>query len=168
MTPPDAEFLYEQLLYKLKGSLSNRRFELAGLALGGAWLAERLAKDLGKDDFGVINVAFHRDDYAEKGVAAFNAASGMPTRIPFEVTGAHIVLVDDVLYTGRTVRAAMNELFDYGRPASVELAVLVDRVRRELPIEAAYVGIREPFADDQILVLAKGANLDFHFELESF
>ena len=164
----DAESLYAQLYETLRHSLAGRRYELAGLALGGAWLAERLAKDLGKDDFGVINVAFHRDDYAEKGVAAFQAASGMPTRIPFEVSGAHVVLVDDVLYTGRTVRAAMNELFDYGRPASVELAVLVDRVRRELPIEATYAGIREPFADDQILVLAKGANLDFHFELESF
>jgi pyrimidine operon attenuation protein/uracil phosphoribosyltransferase len=151
---PNAENLYIELRQHLAKDLQNRRFELAGLALGGAWLAERLAKDLGKDDFGVINVAFHRDDYADKGIAAFHAASAMPTKIPFEVTGAHIILVDDVLDTGRTVRAALNELFDYGRPASVELAVLVDRARRELPIEAAYAGLREKFSDDQILVLS--------------
>jgi pyrimidine operon attenuation protein/uracil phosphoribosyltransferase len=135
--------------------------------LGGVWLAERLTKDLSKDDFGVINVAFHRDDYADKGVAAFHAASSMPTRIPFEVTGAHIILVDDVLDTGRTVRAALNELFDYGRPASVQLAVLVDRERRELPIEAAYASVRNTFSDDQILVLSKLADGKFHFEWES-
>lgn len=163
----DAESLYGQLYEALRHSLAGRRYELAGLALGGAWLAERLAKDLGKGDFGVINAAFHRDDYADKGVATFHAASAMPTRIPFEVTGAHIILVDDVLDTGRTVRAAMNELFDYGRPASVRLAVLVDRVRRELPIEAAFASVREAFSDDQILVLSQQSDGKFNFEWES-
>jgi pyrimidine operon attenuation protein/uracil phosphoribosyltransferase len=163
----DAESLYGQLYEALRHSLAGRRYELVGLALGGAWLAKRLAKDLGKDDFGVINVAFHRDDYADKGVAAFHAVSAMPTRIPFEVTGAYIILVDDVLDTGRTVRAAMNELFDYGRPSSVELAVLVDRLRRELPIEAAYASVIEKFPDDQILVLSQQNDGKFHFERES-
>lgn len=164
---PQAEMLYQRLSEALRVSLAGKNYEIAGLALGGAWLAERLTKDLGKDDFGVINVAFHRDDYADKGVAAFHAASAMPTRIPFEVTGAHIILVDDVLDTGRTVRAALNELFDYGRPASVQLAVLVDRERRELPIEAAYASVRNTFSDDQILVLSKLVDGKFHFEWES-
>lgn len=163
----DAEQLYAQLRDTLRVSLAGKRYELAGLALGGAWLAERLSKDLGKDSFAVVNATFHRDDYAEKGVAAFHAASAIPTHIPFEVTGANIILIDDVLDTGRTVRAALNELFDYGRPASVELAVLVDRVRRELPVDATYAGVRESFADDQILVLARGSDFQFHFELES-
>ena len=165
--PPDAELLYEELLGQLKSSLATRHFELAGLALGGAWLAQRLAQDLNRPTFGVINAAFHRDDYADKGVAAFHAASAMPTHIPFEVTGAHVILVDDVLDTGRTVRAAMNELFDYGRPASIELAVLVDRGRRELPIEAAYASVRQAFSDDQLLVLSKKNDGIFHFEWES-
>lgn len=163
----NAEQLYIQLRELLTEDLEGQRFELAGLALGGAWLAERLAHDLNKDSFGIVNSAFHRDDYADKGVAAFHAASAMPTHIPFEVTGAHVILVDDVLDTGRTVRAAINELFDYGRPASVKLAVLVDRVRRELPIEAAYASVRNTFSDNQILVLNKQNNGTFYFEWES-
>ena len=117
-----------------------RHWSLPGLAIGGAWIAERLARDLGLPNYGVINVAFHRDDYAEKGLAAMRSADSMATHLPFEVAGAHIVLIDDVLLTGRTVRAALNELFDFGRPASVELMVLADRGKRELPIAADFVG----------------------------
>ena len=76
-----------------------------------------------------------------------------PTQIPFEVSGRHIVLVDDVLYTGRTVRGAMNELFDYGRPASISLAVLIDRGGRELPVAARYVGAKLEIPQGQMLVL---------------
>ena len=131
----DAELLYNKLQVNLQSKLlAKPTIRIAGLAIGGAWIAERLASDLGLSQYGVINVAFHRDDYAEKGLAAMRSAEGMATHLPFEVTGAHIVLIDDVLFTGRTVRAALNELFDFGRPASVELMVLADRGKRELPI----------------------------------
>ena len=109
----NAESLYKKLLENLRSRLQCGSFELAGLAMGGAWIAERLAKDLNLTHFGVINVAFHRDDYAEKGMAALRTADTMPTQLPFEVNGANIILIDDVLFTGRTVRAALNELFDF-------------------------------------------------------
>ena len=101
---PNAEELYQLLLDQLKKqNQAGAAFELAGLASGGAWIAERLSKDLGLSHHGVINVSFHRDDYSEKGVKAFNSAEGMSTKLPFDVEGAHIILVDDVLDTGRTV-----------------------------------------------------------------
>ena len=116
----DAEQLYNKLHVNLQSKLlAKPTIRIAGLAIGGAWIAERLAGDLGLPQYGVINVAFHRDDYAEKGLVAMRSAEGMSTHLPFEVTGAHIVLIDDVLFTGRTVRAALNELFDFGRPATV-------------------------------------------------
>jgi pyrimidine operon attenuation protein/uracil phosphoribosyltransferase len=114
-------------------------------------------------------VAFHRDDYAEKGLVAMRSAEGMATHLPFEVTGAHIVLIDDVLFTGRTVRAALNELFDFGRPASVELMVLADRGKRELPIAADFVGEHVSLLDTQILALEKfsqGGTEKFRFVRE--
>ena len=155
---PQAEDLYQVLLDQLKNQKkSGDDFQVAGLASGGAWVAERLAKDLNLPTFGVINVSFHRDDYAEKGVKAFNSAEGMSTKLPFDVEGAHIILVDDVLDTGRTVRAALNELFDYGRPAKVDLAVLADRHRRQLHIDATFKGAKVQLADDQILVLEQNA-----------
>ena len=152
----DAEQLYNKLHVNLQSKLlAKPTIRIAGLAIGGAWIAERLAGDLGLPQYGVINVAFHRDDYAEKGLAAIRSAKGMTTRLPFEVTGAHIVLIDDVLFTGRTVRAALNELFDFGRPASVELMVLADRGKRELPIAADFVGEHVTLPDTQILALEK-------------
>ncbi|OZB49194.1 MAG: bifunctional pyr operon transcriptional regulator/uracil phosphoribosyltransferase [Polynucleobacter sp. 39-45-136] len=113
-----------------------------------------------------MNVAFHRDDYAEKGMTALRTASTMPTNLPFEVNSANIILIDDVLLTGRTVRAALNELFDFGRPAKVELMVLADRDNRELPITADFVGERVNIPDNQILVLEKDGAGKFSFQLE--
>ena len=107
----NAELLYIKLLENLRKRMQTGAYELVGLAMGGAWIAERLAHDLGLSHYGVINVAFHRDDYAEKGMTALRTASTMPTHLPFEVTGANVILIDDVLLTGRTVRAALNELF---------------------------------------------------------
>jgi pyrimidine operon attenuation protein/uracil phosphoribosyltransferase len=164
---PPAEDLYQALLSQLKvQQQAGASFELAGLASGGAWVAERLAKDLGMPHFGVINVAFHRDDYAEKGMFFFLTSSTMPTHLPFDVNGANIILIDDVLLTGRTVRAALNELFDFGRPAQVELMVLADRGNRELPIAADFVGEKVDVADQKILVLEKDAAGKFSFQLE--
>ena len=166
----DAEQLYNKLHVNLQSKLlAKPTLRIAGLAIGGAWIAERLAGDLGLPQYGVINVAFHRDDYAEKGLAAIRSAEGMTTRLPFEVTGAHIVLIDDVLFTGRTVRAALNELFDFGRPASVELMVLADRGKRELPIAADFVGEHVSLLDSQILALEKvsqGGTEKFRFVRE--
>jgi pyrimidine operon attenuation protein/uracil phosphoribosyltransferase len=163
----NAEQSYLKLLEVLrKRKESGDSFELAGLAMGGAWIAERLASDLQLAQYGVLNVAFHRDDYAEKGMTALRTASTMPTRLPFEVNGANVILIDDVLLTGRTVRAALNELFDFGRPAQVVLMVLADRENRELPIAADFVGEQVSIPDNQILVLEKDGAGKFSFQLE--
>ena len=162
----NAELLYEKLLDALQKRLQVGSFELAGLAMGGAWIAGRLAKDLSLVHYGVINVAFHRDDYAEKGMTALRTASTMTTHLPFEVNGANVILIDDVLFTGRTVRAALNELFDFGRPAQVELMVLADRGNRELPVCANFVGEQVQVPENQILVLEKDATGKFSFQLE--
>ena len=163
----NAEQSYQKLLEAIKlRKDENEAFELAGLAMGGAWIAERLAADLGLPHYGVINVAFHRDDYAEKGMTALRTASTMPTQLPFEVNGANIILIDDVLLTGRTVRAALNELFDFGRPAKVQLMVLADRENRELPIAADFVGETVIVPANQILVLDKDHAGKFSFQIE--
>ncbi len=162
----NAELLYEKLLAHLRSRAKGGAFELAGLAMGGAWIAERLAKDLGLPHYGVINVAFHRDDYAEKGMTALRTASTMSTKLPFDVNGANIILIDDVLLTGRTVRAALNELFDFGRPAQVELMVLADRGSRELPVSANFAGEVVQVPDKQILVLEKDGAGKFSFQIE--
>jgi pyrimidine operon attenuation protein/uracil phosphoribosyltransferase len=132
------------------------------LASGGVWIAQRLAKDLNLPVYGVINVSFHRDDYLEKGVRAFNSSQGMSTHLPFPIDNSYIILVDDVLDTGRTIRAALNELFDYGRPAKVDLAVLIDRHRRQLPIMATFKGASVNLSSDQVLVLQQ-VNEGFSF-----
>ncbi len=143
MTPttPDAEATYASLLQAVRTGIAGRDISLIGIHSGGAWIAERLHRDLRvARPLGVLSSAFHRDDYGRRGLPAEMKA----TELPFEVNGADIVLVDDILFTGRTVRAAMNELFDYGRPARIELAVLLDRGGRELPIEARYRGGEHP------------------------
>ena len=147
----DAEALYRNLIDGVRGLLRENSC-LVGIWSGGAWLAERLQRDLGlAGEPGVISSTLHRDDFSSRGLAA----GADPTRLPFEVEGRHIVLIDDVLYTGRTVRAVVNELFDFGRPASVSLAVLVDRAGRELPIEAAFSATRVALPPEQRLSLAR-------------
>jgi pyrimidine operon attenuation protein/uracil phosphoribosyltransferase len=103
----------------------------------------------------------HRDDFAKRGLT-----DGGQTKLPFEVNAAHVILLDDVLYTGRTIRAVLNELFDYGRPASVQLAVLVDRGGRELPVQADFAAARIALPADQLLALAKAADGRFSFSVE--
>jgi len=162
----NAEQLYGKLLDTLRKRAQEDSFELAGLAMGGAWIAERLAHDLGLPHFGVINAAFHRDDYAEKGMTALRNTANMTTHLPFDVNGANVILIDDVLLTGRTVRAALNELFDFGRPAQVELMVLADRGNRELPVAANFVGEQVRVPENQTLVLEKDTAGKFSFQLE--
>lgn len=135
---PDAEKLCAQLVAELKPRIGPKT-AMIGLYTGGAWLAERLHGLLGlKTPLGLMDIAFYRDDYAARGLKH----DPKRTKIPFDVTGAELLLVDDVLYTGRTVRAAMNELFDYGRPAGISLVVLADRGGRQLPICAQYCGAK--------------------------
>src|SRR6478735_2322489 len=132
----DAEALYADLLKGVRRMLLPDT-ALVGIWSGGAWLAERLAADLHLSA-GVISSSLHRDDFGSKGMSA----SADHTKLPFDVNGRPILLIDDVLYTGRTTRAVINELFDFGRPASVTLAVLVDRGGRELPIQPAFSAVR--------------------------
>jgi pyrimidine operon attenuation protein/uracil phosphoribosyltransferase len=133
---PDAEQLLAALIEQMRPQVSAET-GLIGIVTGGVWLAERLHEALKlKVPCGTLDVSFYRDDFQYKGLKRKVVASD----IPFEVEGRDLILVDDVLYTGRTIRAAMNELFDYGRPASIRLASLVDRGGRELPIAAQFVG----------------------------
>ena len=123
-----------------------------GIATGGAWLAERLHADLGaRVPLGRLDTSFYRDDVEERGLKT----QVSPSNLPFEVDGRDILLVDDVLYTGRTTRAAINTLFDYGRPAKIMLAALVDRGGRELPISADFVSQTIALPNEQMLVLQK-------------
>lgn len=158
----DAEALYQELLRGLRRLLTPRT-RLVGIASGGVWLAARLQQDLGlADTAGTISSAMHRDDFAQRGLAA-----SAQTTLPFDVNGADVILLDDVLYTGRTIRAVLNELFDYGRPASVKLAVLVDRGGRELPVQADFAAARVALPDSQQLALEQGADGRLSFQVES-
>lgn len=157
----DAEALYGELLRGVR-SLRTVDTRLAGIASGGAWLAERLQQDLGLDGAaGVLSSAMHRDDFAQRGLAA-----SAQTTLPFDVNGADVLLLDDVLYTGRTVRAVLNELYDYGRPARVRLAVLVDRGGRELPVQADFAAARVALPARQSLALARTDAGAFHFQIQ--
>ena len=159
----DAEALYAELLAGVRGLLKPEGV-LVGIWSGGAWLAERLQRDLGlSGEPGVISSTLHRDDFGSRGLAAGSDA----TRLPFDVDGRPIVLIDDVLATGRTIRAAVNELYDFGRPASVALAVLVDRGGRELPIAAAYSAARVALPRNQRLSLARDEEGRFTFHIEA-
>ncbi|SAL66568.1 bifunctional pyrimidine regulatory protein PyrR uracil phosphoribosyltransferase [Caballeronia arvi] len=167
MSSIDAEALYRALVDQIRLAYGSSFAEndgpvLAGIYSGGVWLAERLAKDLNAPSFGVVNVALHRDDYAKKGLHS----QARPTDLPFDVNGRRIVLIDDVLSTGRTVRAAINELYDYGRPASIDLAVLADRGGREMPIGARFTGGTVDVPASANLVLARRDDNTFTFTTE--
>ena len=162
----DAEALYTELRAGVQ-ALWRPGMALMGIWSGGAWLAERLAADLptslglmGKT--AVISSALHRDDFSERGMAGGTDA----TKIPFSVDGSHILLLDDVLFTGRTIRAVINELFDFGRPASVTLAVLVDRGGRELPIQPAFAAAKISLPQAQKLALARDEGGRFTFSVK--
>jgi pyrimidine operon attenuation protein/uracil phosphoribosyltransferase len=160
----DAEALYAALARQVKDALASvDNVALVGIYSGGAWLADRLAADLQLTGrLGYIDVSFYRDDYAEKGLPA----EVKPSHIPFDVDGATILLVDDVLYTGRTTRAAINELFDYGRPARIMLAALVDRGERELPIAADFVAHTVALSPGERLVLQRADDGKFSFTVD--
>jgi pyrimidine operon attenuation protein/uracil phosphoribosyltransferase len=152
----DAESLYRKLLDQVRAVLDGLPdAAIVGIHSGGAWLAERLARDLGLESrLGFIDVSFYRDDYARKGLHP----DVKPTRIEFNVDGATILLVDDVLHTGRTVRAAINVLFDYGRPQRIMLAALATRGGRELPVAADFAGAHATLEPGKSLALSRDAS----------
>jgi pyrimidine operon attenuation protein/uracil phosphoribosyltransferase len=161
----DAEALYIELRTGVR-QLWKPGMVTMGIWSGGAWLAERLAADL--PDLmqghkpGVISSTLHRDDFGARGMASGTDA----TKIPYSVDGAHILLLDDVLFTGRTIRAVLNELFDFGRPASVTLAVLVDRGGRELPIQPGFAAAKISLPAAQKLSLKRADDGRFSFSIK--
>jgi pyrimidine operon attenuation protein / uracil phosphoribosyltransferase len=159
---PDAEKLCEHLVRELKAVVKPAT-AMVGIHTGGAWVAERLHAALGlKEPLGLLDPAFYRDDYAKQGLAKNPKRS----KVPFEVEGRDLLLVDDVLHTGRTVRAAMNELFDYGRPASIALVVLAERDGRQLPICARHAGAKVDVPAGMRLRLKRDAQGRLSLELE--
>ena len=159
----DAESIYTLFAQRVRELVAGRAIGLVGVHTGGVWLAERLRKDLNvAAEVGVLDVSFYRDDFSAGGLNP----DVRPSRIPFEVAGCHVVLVDDVLNTGRTVRAAMNELFDYGRPARIDLVVLIDRGGRELPVAPSVVGRTIEVPDEVSVVLIRDDAGRLHLTLE--
>ena len=159
----DAEAIYRHLAQRARETFVGEKLKLVGVHTGGVWLAERLKRDLGiADPVGILDVSFYRDDFDQSGLKP----DVRPSQIAFDVAGSHILLVDDVLNTGRTVRAAMNEIFDYGRPAKVDLAVLIDRGGRELPVAAGIVGATIELPPDVAVVLVRDDEGRLHLTME--
>ena len=151
---PDAEQLLQALTEKMRPEVGPET-GLIGIHTGGVWIAERLHEALGITvALGALDVSFYRDDYGRIGLHRNVKRSN----IPFEVEDRELILVDDVLYTGRTIRAAMNEIFDYGRPGRIRLAALVDRGGRQLPIAPDFVGAVMSVAADQGIELKQATS----------
>lgn len=153
MDLPDPSELIDRLAANLRRVLDERGIGapcVVGIHTGGVWVAEELGRRLGwTSPLGVLDISFHRDDFGQSGL---NPAVH-PSSLPWEIEGRDVILVDDVLYTGRTIRAALNELFDWGRPASVVLAALIERDGRELPIAADAFGARLEVGRGRLLKL---------------
>ena len=161
MQLPEVEELVHSLAQQIKPLLTPDNV-LVGIRTGGVWVAERLRELLGAEiPLGTLDISFYRDDFSRIGLHP----EVKPSIIPFEVEDRHIILVDDVLNTGRTIRAAMNELFDFGRPAAIVLAVLVDRGGRELPIAAQIVGAHLNLGANQNIQLNRDTSGRLSFSL---
>jgi pyrimidine operon attenuation protein/uracil phosphoribosyltransferase len=165
MKLPDPEALYARLRNEVASAYADRSsLALVGVHSGGAWIAQRLHRDLGLSlPCGFLDSALYRDDFSSRGMKSPPKAPEMP----FDVNGLNVLIVDDVLYTGRTTRAIINHIFDYGRPAKIDLAVLLDRGGRELPIAASYIGQALTLAPDQSFVLSRDDNGSFHLTLDT-
>ena len=150
----DVNAMLECMASDLKTRLSARQISdpvMIGIHTGGVWIARALHAALGiRQPLGTLNITFYRDDFTRIGMHP----QVEPSSLPFGVDAQHIILVDDVLHTGRTIRAALNEIFDYGRPASVMLATLVERSGRELPICADVTAVRLDLTSDQHIKLS--------------
>ena len=156
MTDSDeqTEQALENLVRSLSQTVKERNFDdplMIGIHTGGAWLAEKLRPRLGiSEPLGLLDISFYRDDFSRVGVNP----KIRPSILPFDVEGRQLLLIDDVLYTGRTIRAALNEIFDYGRPDSIVLGVLIERNGRQVPIQADCVGLRMNLLKNQRIKLA--------------
>ncbi len=157
-TEYDVEELLSDMTQKLRGIIKEKNLDdpvMVGIHSAGVWIAQHLHESLNiKEELGELNINFYRDDFSRIGLHP----QIQPSKLPFSLENKHIILVDDVLYTGRTIRAAMNELFDYGRPASITLAVLIDRGNRELPVEAQVVGFKQVMEPDSYFKLSNDNN----------
>jgi len=159
----DAEALYRTLATRARELYAGNAPKLVGVHTGGVWLAERLRRDLRIEaPVGILDVSFYRDDFDRSGLKV----DVRPSQISFDVAGSRILLVDDVLNTGRTVRAAMNEIFDYGRPDRIDLAVLVDRGGRELPVAPTLVGATLEVPAEIAVVLTRDDDDRLHLTME--
>lgn len=155
----NVESVLDAMAEDIKAVMAQRQVQdpvLVGIRTGGVWLADYLHKKLGlREALGELDISFYRDDFTRIGLNP----TVRPSRLPFETEGRHVILVDDVIMSGRTIRAAMNELFDYGRPASIILAALIDLGARELPIQPDVVGRRMQLGRDQQVKLRGPGNL---------
>ncbi|MEN8168430.1 MAG: bifunctional pyr operon transcriptional regulator/uracil phosphoribosyltransferase PyrR [Pseudomonadota bacterium] len=153
MNADEVESLVDVMAGKLWSLLNQRQIQhplIIGIRTGGVWVAEMLHAELGlTDPLGTLDISFYRDDFTRIGMNP----EVHPSNLPTPVDDRHIILVDDVLHTGRTIRAALNEIFDYGRPASVILATLVDRCGRELPIQPDVIGVKPALENYQHITL---------------
>ncbi len=150
----DVSALIDSMATQLRALLAARKLNdpaMVGIHTGGVWIAEQLHQALAlPTPLGSLDISFYRDDFTRIGMNP----QVRPSQLPFDIDNRHIILVDDVLHTGRTIRAALNELFDYGRPASIMLAVLVERSGRELPIEADVIGHKLDLGDGEHIKLS--------------
>ncbi len=163
-THAELQTLLENMANMLREQFSDKKPLLVGIHTGGVWVARALLEILGEDFFaaplGTLNIAYYRDDFTRIGMHP----QVSPSDLPFDVDNRHLILVDDVFYSGRTTRAALNEIFDYGRPATVTLTVLIERNGRELPIRPDIVGATVQLEKGQQLKLRKSAD-GLHIEL---
>ncbi|MDT8311159.1 MAG: bifunctional pyr operon transcriptional regulator/uracil phosphoribosyltransferase PyrR [Methylophaga sp.] len=163
-TQAELQTLLKNMANTLREQFTDKKPLLVGIHTGGVWVARALLELLGEDFFaaplGTLNIAYYRDDFTRIGMHP----QVSPSDLPFDVDNRHLILVDDVFYSGRTTRAALNEIFDYGRPATVTLAVLIERNGRELPIRPDVVGATVQLEKGQQLKLRKSAD-ELHLEL---
>lgn len=162
MQLPDPEILLDEVTAKI-ADLIQPESALIGIHSGGVWMMERILSSIKQTlPYGTLDAALYRDDFAQRGLKD----ALQPANIPFDVKGKHIILIDDIFYTGRTTRAAINELFDYGRPASIILAVLINRGGAQLPIQPQIVGADISLKPNQRFQLSQNAQGKLELALE--
>lgn len=163
----DMEIIIASMATQLKDIITQQAISeplMIGIHTGGVWVANRLHQHLGlKQELGELDISFYRDDFTRIGINP----QVKPSKLPYSVDDRHIILVDDVLHTGRTVRAALNEIFDYGRPASILLVALVDRSGRELPVQANVLGMKLDLKPSQHVKLMGPDPLELHLQDDS-